>query len=150
MPHVIEPSAGADRATLAFLCEAYHEDEVPDENGKPTKRVVHEVPPPAGPDQGGGLPAGQEGRHARDRPGNLRAAQAALERLLRREGGGGPALSPPGRGRHAVLHHRRRPDALTTARSRSATATRSGNGGSTRTSAWPNSAGGWGDEGVTG
>ncbi|WP_240911408.1 glycine--tRNA ligase [Paludisphaera soli] len=27
-PHVIEPSAGADRATLAFLCEAYQEDEV--------------------------------------------------------------------------------------------------------------------------
>ncbi|MDR3637346.1 MAG: glycine--tRNA ligase [Isosphaeraceae bacterium] len=28
LPHVIEPSAGADRATLAFLCEAYNEDEV--------------------------------------------------------------------------------------------------------------------------
>jgi glycyl-tRNA synthetase len=28
LPHVIEPSAGADRATLAFLCEAYCEDEV--------------------------------------------------------------------------------------------------------------------------
>ncbi len=27
-PHVIEPSAGADRAALAFLCEAYHEEEV--------------------------------------------------------------------------------------------------------------------------
>jgi len=39
IPHVIEPSAGADRATLAFLCQAYTEDEVPDENGKATKRV---------------------------------------------------------------------------------------------------------------
>lgn len=28
IPHVIEPSAGADRATLAFLCEAYEEEEV--------------------------------------------------------------------------------------------------------------------------
>jgi glycyl-tRNA synthetase len=28
LPYVIEPSAGADRATLAFLCEAYCEDEV--------------------------------------------------------------------------------------------------------------------------
>jgi glycyl-tRNA synthetase len=28
LPHVIEPSAGADRATLAFLCEAYQEDQV--------------------------------------------------------------------------------------------------------------------------
>ena len=27
IPFVIEPSAGADRATLAFLCEAYDEDE---------------------------------------------------------------------------------------------------------------------------
>ena len=28
LPHVIEPSAGADRATLAFLCDAYDEDRV--------------------------------------------------------------------------------------------------------------------------
>ncbi len=28
VPHVVEPSAGADRATLAFLCEAFTEDEV--------------------------------------------------------------------------------------------------------------------------
>jgi glycyl-tRNA synthetase len=28
LPHVIEPSAGADRGTLAFLCEAYQEDTV--------------------------------------------------------------------------------------------------------------------------
>ncbi len=28
VPHVIEPSAGADRGTLAFLCEAYEEDTV--------------------------------------------------------------------------------------------------------------------------
>jgi glycyl-tRNA synthetase len=32
VPHVIEPSAGADRATLAFLCEAYTEDEVAGES----------------------------------------------------------------------------------------------------------------------
>ncbi len=40
VPHVIEPSAGADRATLAFLCRAYTEDEAPDEQGKPQPRVV--------------------------------------------------------------------------------------------------------------
>ena len=44
-PHVIEPSAGADRATLAFLCEAYTEDEQPDENGKMQKRVVMKFHP---------------------------------------------------------------------------------------------------------
>ncbi len=45
VPHVIEPSAGADRATLAFLCEAYCEDTAPDENGKPQSRVVLKLHP---------------------------------------------------------------------------------------------------------
>ncbi len=44
-PHVIEPSAGADRATLAFLCEAYTEDEAPDENGQLQKRTVMKLHP---------------------------------------------------------------------------------------------------------
>jgi glycyl-tRNA synthetase len=37
---VIEPSAGADRGTLAFICEAYHEDHQPDENGEMQERTV--------------------------------------------------------------------------------------------------------------
>ncbi len=45
VPHVIEPSAGADRATLAFLCQAYTEDEAPDENGKLQQRVVMKFHP---------------------------------------------------------------------------------------------------------
>ncbi len=45
VPHVIEPSAGADRATLAFLCEAYTEDEVPDEKGKLQTRTVMKLHP---------------------------------------------------------------------------------------------------------
>jgi len=40
LPYVIEPSGGVDRALLAFLCEAYDEDEAPDEKGKPQKRTV--------------------------------------------------------------------------------------------------------------
>lgn len=44
-PHVIEPSAGADRATLAFLCEAYHEDTAPDDKGKEQTRVVMKLHP---------------------------------------------------------------------------------------------------------
>ncbi len=39
-PHVIEPSAGADRATLAFICEAYSEDQAPDEKGNLQTRTV--------------------------------------------------------------------------------------------------------------
>ena len=44
-PHVIEPSAGADRATLAFLCEAYTEDEVPDEKGIMQPRTLMKFHP---------------------------------------------------------------------------------------------------------
>ncbi len=40
IPYVIEPSGGCDRATLAFLCEAYTEDEAPDENGAMQTRTV--------------------------------------------------------------------------------------------------------------
>ncbi|MBA3312982.1 MAG: glycine--tRNA ligase [Planctomycetaceae bacterium] len=45
IPHVIEPSAGADRGTLAFLCEAYHEDTAPDEKGVAQERVVMRLHP---------------------------------------------------------------------------------------------------------
>ena len=102
IPHVIEPSAGADRATLAFLCQAYTEDEVPDESGKAAKRVSLQTPSPPGPDQGRRLPAGEKGRHAGGGQGNLLDPQALHERILRREGRGGTPLSPPGRDRHAV------------------------------------------------
>ena len=37
--------AGADRATLAFLCEAYTEDEAPDEKGKLQTRTVMKFHP---------------------------------------------------------------------------------------------------------
>lgn len=45
LPHVIEPSAGADRATLAFICEAYTVDEAPDDKGKMQSRVVMKFHP---------------------------------------------------------------------------------------------------------
>jgi glycyl-tRNA synthetase len=44
VPYVIEPSAGADRATLAFLVDAYHEEEV-----KSEKRVVLKFHPELAP-----------------------------------------------------------------------------------------------------
>jgi glycyl-tRNA synthetase len=45
VPHVIEPSGGADRTTLALLCEAYDEDTIPDEKGVPQERVVLRLHP---------------------------------------------------------------------------------------------------------
>ncbi len=40
IPHVIEPSAGVDRLVLALICNAYAEDQAPDEKGKMESRVV--------------------------------------------------------------------------------------------------------------
>jgi glycyl-tRNA synthetase len=40
IPHVVEPSAGVDRAVLALICEAYAEDQAPDEKGKMETRLV--------------------------------------------------------------------------------------------------------------
>jgi glycyl-tRNA synthetase len=44
-PHVIEPSAGADRGVLALLCEAYTEDTAPDDKGEDQTRVVMKFHP---------------------------------------------------------------------------------------------------------
>ena len=49
VPHVIEPAAGADRATLAFLCEAYTEDKQPDEKGELQERVLMKLHPKLAP-----------------------------------------------------------------------------------------------------
>ncbi|RMF74062.1 MAG: glycine--tRNA ligase, partial [Planctomycetota bacterium] len=56
IPTVIEPSAGADRAALAFLCEAYTEDEAPNEKGKLETRVVMRLHPKLAPIKAAFLP----------------------------------------------------------------------------------------------
>ena len=40
IPHVVEPSAGVDRAVLALLCNAYDEETVTDEKGKSETRIL--------------------------------------------------------------------------------------------------------------
>jgi glycyl-tRNA synthetase len=40
VPYVIEPAAGADRAALAFLCDAYYEETVPTAKGDEEVRTV--------------------------------------------------------------------------------------------------------------
>jgi len=40
VPYVIEPAAGCDRALLAFLCDAYTEEEAPTAKGGTEKRTV--------------------------------------------------------------------------------------------------------------
>ncbi|QDT64965.1 glycine--tRNA ligase [Calycomorphotria hydatis] len=56
VPHVIEPSAGADRATLAFICEAYAEDEAPDEKGNMQTRTLMRFHPRIAPIKAAVLP----------------------------------------------------------------------------------------------
>jgi glycyl-tRNA synthetase len=51
LPHVIEPAAGADRATLAFLVDAYDEDEIEGE-----KRTVLRLHPQLAPVKAAVLP----------------------------------------------------------------------------------------------
>src|SRR5213079_2438237 len=38
--HVVEPSAGVDRAILALICDAYAEDEAPNDKGEMESRIV--------------------------------------------------------------------------------------------------------------
>jgi len=45
IPHVIEPSAGVDRLALALICNAYREDQAPDEKGNMETRVVMKFHP---------------------------------------------------------------------------------------------------------
>ena len=60
-PHVIEPSAGADRATLAFLCEAFHQDQAPDESGSLEPRIVMRLHPKLAPVKAAILPIVKKG-----------------------------------------------------------------------------------------
>jgi glycyl-tRNA synthetase len=45
VPHVIEPSAGVDRLALALICNAYCEDQAPDDKGKLESRIVMKLHP---------------------------------------------------------------------------------------------------------
>src|SRR6201998_2105377 len=40
VPHVVEPSAGVDRTTLALICAAFDEEQVTDEKGKADTRTL--------------------------------------------------------------------------------------------------------------
>lgn len=96
IPHVIEPAAGADRATLAFLCEAYFEDEQPDEKGKLQSRTVMRFHPRLAPVKVAVLPLIKKGgmpEKAKELFHNLKTAgivcqydeQSAIGRRYRRQ-----------------------------------------------------------------
>jgi glycyl-tRNA synthetase len=76
VPYVIEPAAGVGRAMLAFLLDAFTEDEAPDAKGKLEKRTVLKLDPRLAPVKVAVLPLS---RHADLSP---RAREVAA--LLRR------------------------------------------------------------------
>ena len=56
VPHVVEPSAGADRTVLALLCEAFAEETVTDDKGKSETRNVMRFHPRMAPIKCGVFP----------------------------------------------------------------------------------------------
>jgi len=56
IPHVVEPSAGADRTVLALLCEAFDEETVTDDKGKQETRTVMRFHPRMAPVKCGVFP----------------------------------------------------------------------------------------------
>ncbi|GDY19494.1 hypothetical protein LBMAG56_08390 [Verrucomicrobiota bacterium] len=56
VPHVIEPSAGADRLILALICNAYREEMIPDSKGTPELRVMMKFHPRIAPVKVGVFP----------------------------------------------------------------------------------------------
>jgi hypothetical protein len=90
---------------MAFLVDAYTEDEAPNTKGGVDKRTVLRSTR-AGAGQGAVLPLSRNA-DCRPRPGPGRRAAPQLERRLRRRRRHRQALPPPGRDRHAVLRHGR-------------------------------------------
>jgi glycyl-tRNA synthetase len=56
VPHVVEPSAGVDRTTLALICEAFDEETVTDDKGNSDTRTVLRFHPRMAPIKCGILP----------------------------------------------------------------------------------------------
>ena len=108
---MIEPAAGADRATLAFLVDAYDEEVVEREGtGAGETRTVLRLHPRLAPVKAAVLPlVGKDGQ-----PELAREVHRALRARVQAEYDDGrrdrQALPPPGRDRHAVLPHDRPPE----------------------------------------
>ncbi len=101
IPWVVETAAGADRAAFTFLIDAYREEEVRGET-----RVSLALHPDLAPYKVAVLPLLKKRPEIvspvprdQDRPA------APHDGGLRRHGGDRQAVPPPGRDRHAVVHH---------------------------------------------
>ena len=77
-PYVIEPAAGVNRSMMAFLIDAYAEDEAPNAKGGVDKRIVLRLDHAARAGQGRGAAAVAQRRPVAEgaRPGRRRCAAA--------------------------------------------------------------------------
>ena len=94
---------GADRFTLAVLCEAYAEDESRRRDCARSMRFH----PRLAPIKAAVFPLVNKDGMPEVAQKLYRELKKRLQRLLRRQGSRRPPLSPPGRGGDAVLHHHR-------------------------------------------
>ena len=77
MPYVIEPAAGLTRSFMAFLIDAYHEDEAPNAKGGVDKRTVLRLDPRLAPVKAAVLPLSRNAElspKARDLAAELRTS----------------------------------------------------------------------------
>ncbi len=88
---------------MAFLVDAYAEDEAPNAKGGVDKRTVLRLDPRLAPVKAAVLPLSRHADLVAQGPGPGRRAAQVLERRVRRRRRDRPALPPPGRDRHAVL-----------------------------------------------
>ncbi len=113
LPYVIEPAAGLTRSLMAFLVEAYTEDEAPNTKGGVDTRTVLKLDPRLSPVKAAVLPLSRNADlspKARDLAAQLRKiwnvefddAQAIGRRYRRQDEIGTPVL------RHGRLRHARR------------------------------------------
>ena len=107
IPYVIEPAGGADRATLAFLIDAYHEDEAPAASGKVEKRNVLKLHRDLAPIKVAVLPLSRNEQLSPLAREVAQTLRPSLDDRLRRRRRDRPPVPPSRRGRHAVLRHRR-------------------------------------------
>ena len=106
-PYVIEPSFGLTRSMMAFLVDAYVEEEVPNAKGGTDVRTVLRARPAPRPGQGGGAAAVAERTPVAAGALGRRPSARPLGDRLRRRRRDRPPLPPPGRDRHPVLRHDR-------------------------------------------
>ena len=107
-PYVIEPAAGLTRSFMAFLVDAYAEDEAPNAKGGVDKRTVLRLDPRLAPVKAAVLPLSRNAELSPQGPrSGRRTAQELEHRVRRRRGDRARYLPAPGRDRHAILRDRR-------------------------------------------